>query len=181
MIRMIDCFLILATEAHEAGEGGFGLDFSLLETNLLNLAILIGLLVFYGSKVLGNILNERRSQIADAIQAAEERQRKAAAALEKEQHKLTQAQAEAERIRQRAKNRATTLANEIAEKSRQDVERLKETAAADLSSEQERVIAQLKKQIAQMALDKAESQLKERVNEDMQHQLIDRSIAQLGG
>ena len=94
---------------------------------------------------------------------------------------MTQAQAEAERIYQRAKDRATTLASEIAERSRQDIERLKETAAADLSSEQERVIAQLKKQISQMALNKAENQLKEQVNEDMQHQLIDRSITQLGG
>ena len=178
---MIDSFFILATEAHEAGKSGFGLDFNLLETNFLNLAILIGLLVFYGSKVLGNILNERRLQIANAIQEAEDRQRKAATALGKEQQKLTQAQAEAERICQKAKDRATALANEIAEKSRQDVKRLKETAAADLSSEQERVIAQLKKQIAQMALNKAESQLKEQVDEDMQHFLIDRSIAQLGG
>ncbi|YAI81537.1 MAG: F0F1 ATP synthase subunit B [cyanobacterium endosymbiont of Rhopalodia sterrenbergii] len=178
---MIDSFFILATEAHESSKGGFGLDSNLLETNLLNLAILIGVLVFYGSKVLGKVLSERRLQIADAIQKAEERQRKAANALEKEQQKLTQAQAEAERICQRAKDRAAALADEIVEKSRQDVERLKETAAADLSSEQERVIAQLKKQIAQMALNKAESQLKEQVNEDMQHQLIDRSIAQLGG
>jgi F-type H+-transporting ATPase subunit b len=178
---MIDSFFILATEAHEAGEGWFGLDFNLLETNLLNLAILIGLLVFYGSKILGKVLNERRSQIADAIQEAEDRQRQAAAALEEEQQKLMQAQAEAERICRRAKDRAIALADEIAEKSRQDVERLKESAAADLSSEQERVIAQLRKQVAQMALDRAESQLKEQVNEDVQNQLIDRSIAQLGG
>ncbi|XTZ19530.1 MAG: F0F1 ATP synthase subunit B [cyanobacterium endosymbiont of Rhopalodia fuxianensis] len=178
---MIDSFFILATEAHEASRSGFGLDFNLLETNLLNLAILVGGLVFYGSKVLKKVLNERRLQIADAIQEAEERQRNAATALGKEQQKLTQAQAEAERIYQRAKDRAAALANEIAEKSKQDIERLKETAAADLSGEQERVVAQLTKQIAQMAINKAESQLKEQVNEDMQHLLIDRSIAQLGG
>jgi F-type H+-transporting ATPase subunit b len=178
---MIDSFFILATEAHEVARSGFGLDFNLLETNLLNLAILVGGLVFYGSKVLKKVLNERRLQIADAIQEAEERQRKAATALGKEQQKLTQAQAEAERIYQRAKDRAVSLANEIAAKSKQDIERLKETAAADLSSEQERVVAQLTKQIAQMAVNKAESQLKEQVNEDMQHFLIDRSIAQLGG
>lgn len=178
---MIDSFFILATEAHEASKSGFGLDSNLLETNLLNLAILIGVLVFYGSKVLKNVLNERRLQIADAIQEAEERQRKAATALEKERQKLTQAQAEAERIYQRAKDRAAALADEITEKSRQDMERLKETAAADLSREQERVIAQLNKQIVQLTLNKAESQLKEQVNEDIQHLLIDRSIAQLGG
>ncbi|HAC63983.1 MAG TPA: F0F1 ATP synthase subunit B, partial [Cyanothece sp. UBA12306] len=44
-----------------------------------------------------------------------------------------------------------------------------------------RVIAQLKQQIAQMALEKAENQLKERIDDGIQQQLIDRSIAQLGG
>lgn len=178
---MIDSFLILATEAHEASEGGFGLDLNILETNLLNLAILLGLLIFYGGKVLGNILTERRSQIAEAIQEAEERQEKAALALATEQEKLTQAQAEAERIRQAAKERALTAAAEIREKCQQDVARLRETAAADLSSEQERIIAQLKQQIARMAVEKSETLLKERIDDGIQQKLIDRSIAQLGG
>ena len=62
-----------------------------------------------------------------------------------------------------------------------DIARLKETAAADLSSEQERVIAQLKKQIAEQAIVKAEEQLKSKVDNNVQQTLINRNIDRLGG
>lgn len=178
---MIDPFLLLATESHAEGEALIGFHFDFLESNILNLAILIGVLVFYGRKVVGNILSERRNQIAEAIQEAEGKQRKAAEALAKEKENLAQAQKEAERIQQAATERAKTLRTEIEEQSKRDIARLKETAAADLSSEQERVMAQLKKQIAEQAIAQAESQLKAQVDNNTQQRLIDRSITRLGG
>ncbi|MEA5533425.1 F0F1 ATP synthase subunit B [Crocosphaera sp. XPORK-15E] len=178
---MIDSFLLLATESHAEGEALIGFHFDFLESNIFNLAILVGVLFFYGRKAVGKILSDRRNQIAQAIQEVEERQRKAVTALASEQKKLTQAQAEGERIRQEAQERAKVMATEIAAQCERDIARLQETAESDLSSEQERVIAQLKKQIAEEAVMKAESLLKERVNYDAQQRLIDRSIAQLGG
>ncbi|GBF80150.1 F0F1 ATP synthase subunit B [Aphanothece sacrum] len=178
---MIDSFLLLATESH--GEGGalIGFHLDLWESNIINLSILVGVLVFYGRKAIGKILSDRRSQIAQAIQEVEARQKQAAAALTEEQRKLTQAQAEAERIRQAAQERAKVVAAEIAAQCERDVIRLRDSAAADLSSEQDRVIAQLKKQIGQMAVVKAEAQLKQQIDDTAQQRLIDRSIAQLGG
>ena len=178
---MIDSFLLLATESHGEGEALIGFHFDFLESNILNLAILIGILVFYGRKAIGKILSDRRNQIAQAIQEAEEAQQKAAAALAEEKQKLAQAQAEAERIRQSAEERAKMVSAEISEQCERDIARLQETAAADLSSEQERVMAQLKKQIAEQAIVKAENQLKDQVDDNAQQRLIDRSIAQLGG
>lgn len=178
---MIESFLLLATESHGEGEALISFHFDFLESNILNLAILIGVLFFYGRKVVGKILSDRRNQIAQAIQEAEEKQQQAAAALAEEKQKLAQAQAEAERIRQAAQERAKTVAEEISSQCEQDIARLKETAAADLSSEQERVIAQLKKQIAEQAVVKAENQLKAQVDDNLQQRLIDRSITQLGG
>ncbi len=66
-------------------------------------------------------------------------------------------------------------------KAQQDVERLKQTAAADLNTEQERAIAQLRQRVATLALQRVESQLKGGIADDAQQSLIDRSIAQLGG
>ncbi len=178
---MIDPFLLLATESHAEGEALISFHFDFLESNILNLAILVGILVFYGRKAIGNILRERRNQIAQAIQEAEDRQRKAVTALAQEQEKLAQAQKEAERIGQAATERAKTIKVEIAVQNERDIARLQETAAADLSSEQERVMAQLKKQIVEEAIVKAENQLKAQVDNNTQQRLIDRSIAQLGG
>ncbi len=67
---------------------GFGINTDILGTNLFNLSILLGLIIFYGRKVLGQILGERQSKIAEALAEAENRKNIAANALAEEQKKL---------------------------------------------------------------------------------------------
>lgn len=175
-------WLLLAAEAHEAGEkGGFGLNFDILEANLINLALLIGILVYFGRKVLTQTLAERRSRIEQAIREAEERQRSAAGALAEQQQKLAQAQAEAERIRKEAEQNAQKAKEAILAKAAEDVEKLKQTAVQDLNTERERAIAELRQRVAAMAMQRVESQLQSVLDESAQQQLIDRSIASVGG
>ena len=172
---------LLATEAHSAGEGGFGLHLDIFESNLINLAILVGVLFYFGRKSLGNTLGERSSRIAEEIQAAEQRQKEAAVKLADQQQKLAQAQAEAEKIRQEAEANAQRAKEKILAQSAEDVKRLKEVAVQDLNAEQERAIAQLRQRVVAMALERSESRLKSDLDESAQQQLIDRSIALLGG
>lgn len=182
-------FLLLATEAlsagaelaEEAGGHGFGLNLDFLETNLFNLAIIIGALFFFGRKFLGNILTERRSKIEAAIQEAQGKQKEAAASLADAQQNLAQAQAEAQRIRAAAEESAKVSKEQILAKAAQDIKRLKETAAQDLNSEQEKAIEQLRQRVATLALQQVESHLRNQLDENAQQQLIDRSIAQVGG
>ena len=171
--------LLLATEASR--EGGFGFNFDVLETNLINLVIIIAVLFYFGRGFLGKILTERRSSIEQAILEAEKRQKDAAAALAEQQQKLTQAQAEAERIRTAAEQTAVKAKEAILAQAAQDVERMKATAGQELEAEQERAIAQLRSAVVSLALERVESQLKTSLDDNAQNQLIDRSIALVGG
>ena len=181
-------FLLLVAEASavksevaEAGaEGGWGLNFNILDTNIINLAIIIGALFFFGRKVVGKILSDRRERIETAISSAERRQKEAAAALSQQQQKLDQAQAEAKRIRNSAEESASKARENIMAAAAKDIERMKETASQDLNAERERAIAQLRQRVVAMALQKAESQLRTGVDDAAQQKLIDRSIALLG-
>lgn len=173
-------FLLLATAEAEAAHG-FGLNANILETNLINLAIVIGVLFYFGRKFIGNILTERRAKIETAIKEAEQRQREAAAALADAQQKLMQAQTEAERIRKEAEKNAQAAKEAVMATAAQDVERLKATAAQDLNSEREKAIAELRQRVAAMAMEQVESRLKSQLDESAQQQLLDRSIALLGG
>lgn len=177
---MITRLLILATETHTAEGGGFGLDFNILETNLINLAILIGVIIYFGRKTLVKILSERRTKIADAIQEAQAKQKAAGQALAEQQEKLAQTQAQAEKIRQSAEERAARTRADIAAKTEEDIERMRETAAKDLSAEQERVMSELKQRIIAMAIDRAQEQLTAQLDDSAQQQIINRSIARLG-
>jgi F-type H+-transporting ATPase subunit b len=175
--------ILLAAEASaiHAEEGGFGLNLDILETNVINLAILVGVLVVFGRKALTNILSERRLKIETEISEVEQRVKEAASVLAESQQNVSKAQAEAERILQTAQENAKVARNAILAKATADVERLKAATVADLSAEQDRAIAQLRKQVVAMALEKAESELRTGIADDAQQQLIDRSIALLGG
>jgi len=174
----METVLLLATEA---GSRGIGINTNILETNLINLGILIGVLVYFGRGFLGKILNERRSTIQEAIKEAEQRQQQAQASLAEQQQKLTVAQTDAQRILAEAEERAKTVRDSILAKAAEDVERMKATASAELDSDRERVISQLRSQIATQAIELAESQLKQHLNDNVQERLIDQSLALLGG
>lgn len=172
-------FILLTAEAAEGS--GIHLNFDILETNIINLAIVIGVLVYFGRGVLGKALSDRQTQIAEAIQEAETRKKEAAAALADEQQKLAQAQAEASRILKEAEERAKAARESILAEAQAEAQRLKAAEAQDLSRQQERVMVELRQRIAALALERVESQLKSGIGESTQQQLIDRSIASIGG
>lgn len=182
-------FLLLMVEAgavggeltEAAGESGFGLNTNILETNLINLAIIISVLFIFGRRVLGKTLQERRERIATAIQTAEQRAKDAAAALAEQQQKLAQAQAEAEKIKKAAQENAQKAREAVLAQAAVDIERMRETAASDLNTEREKAVAQLRQRVVALALQKVESELRTGIADDAQHTLIDRSIALLGG
>lgn len=174
-------FWWLATEAAEASHGGFGLNFDLLETNLINLAIIIGVLFYFGRGILGKSLSARKEEIETAITEAEKRQKDAAAALADQQQKLAQAQAEAERIRSQAEVTAKSAREAILAQLETDLQRMQETAAQDVNVEREKALLELRRKVAAMALQRTQEQLPSRLNEDLQQQIINRSITLLGG
>lgn len=174
----METFFYLATE--EVSEG-FGLNFNILGSNLINLVLIITFLVVYGSKFLENLLTERRTKIEAEIKEAEARKAQAAASLSEAQKNLTQAQEKAKQIKADAETTASRVSKEILAQGEKDVERLKATALAELDSERNKVVAQLKQQIAVLALEKAEEQLKETLDEEAQGKLVSNAVGQLGG
>ena len=175
---MINTFFLLNAEA--GAESGFGFKFDIIEANLVNLAIIFVLLIVYGGKVVGNILSERRAKIEAEIKSAEARANESKNALAKAQKDLKDAQSNAVTIRSEAETNAQKAKEAVLAKGEKEVERLKSSAAADLNSEQERAIAQLRSRAVEMALERVESRMGEVLNDDKQRQLIDRSIAQIG-
>lgn len=167
---------LLATEV-----GGVGLNFDILETNLINLIIVIGVLFYFGRKFLGKTLYERRADIEVSIRDAERRKEEAAAALAEQQQKLAQAKETAKKILADAEAAAARTRETILAQAEADLERLRSSAAQDISSQQERVFREIRQQIAAMAIQKAEDELPNRLNDDVQRRLVDVSIARLVG
>ena len=160
--------------------GGFGLNLDLFETNIINLAIVIAGLVWFLRGFLGGILERRRAAIVADLRDAEQRLAAAAAALAEVQKGLGDSQALAEKIRADGQARAQAIRLESEQRTVEEMARIKQASASDLDSEAARVTAQLRREAARLAIEKALTALPGRLNDDAQSRLIDQSIQSLG-
>lgn len=165
-----------SAEAH-----GFGLNTDIFEANLINLAIVIGVVVYFGKGLLGKVLSERRTAIESDIRESETRKREAMQLQSEQEKKISQAEAESQRILTQAQAGASSTTEQILAQAVSEIQRLEESASQDTSSSQDRAIAELRQRVVELSLKKVEQDLQAQLanNEDAQHKLIDRSIALL--
>ncbi len=173
----INLFLLASEAANE--HSGFGINKDIFSTNLINILIILGVLIYAGRGFLGKVLSQRLETIQTAIQDAEKRKQQAVAKLAEQQQKLTQAQVEADRLKAQAEADAKTASAAILATVDADIERLKASAAQELATEQEKVIIQLRQQVSQKALAQVNAYFGRGLSDSAQQQLVDRSIALL--
>jgi F-type H+-transporting ATPase subunit b len=163
-----------------ASHGGFGLNFNLFETNIINLAIVIAGLVWFLRGFLGGILERRRQAILSDLQEAEQRLAAARSALAEAQKGLGAAQQKAEQIRIDGKARAEAIHLDNQTRTVEEVSRVKQGAQSDLANEASRVRSQLQRETALRAIEKALGALPGKLDDEAQARLIDQSIQTLG-
>ncbi|PZV14375.1 MAG: F0F1 ATP synthase subunit B [Pseudanabaena sp.] len=174
---MISNFVLLASEAGESSGIEFNSD--ILETNVINLVIVVAFLVYAGRGFIGKILSARLESIQSAIADAEKRQKEASEKLTVQQGKLAQAKTESENLRKQAEIDAKHASDLILATVDADIARLRESADQEIATEQDRVIVQLRQQVAEKALASVQSYFDRGLSESTQIELIDRSIALL--
>jgi F-type H+-transporting ATPase subunit b len=155
------------------------LNFNPLETNLVNLAIVIAVLVWFLRGFLGGILESRRTAILHDLQDAETRLKAATAELTKAQADLAEAQQKADKIRLDGKTRAASIRAEGEQRTISAMAAVKQGAVADADSEANRLREALRREAALEAVSKVLNDLPGRLDDQAQARLIDASIANL--
>ena len=155
------------------------LNFNLLETNLVNLAIVIGVLFWFLRGFLGGILERRRSAILQDLQDAEARLKTATEELSKAQSELAAAQQKAEQIRVDGQKRAAAIRVEGEKRTISVMAAIKQGASADADAEASRIKDALRREAALAAIDKVLTDLPGRLDDEAQSQLIDSTIRNL--
>ena len=163
-----------------ASHGGFALNLNVFETNIVNLAIVIFGLYKFLPNFLGGILERRRAIILADLKDAEERLATATSSLAQAQKDLADAQQKAEQIRADGKARAEAIRLESEKRTVEEMARVKQGAAADLSAEASRVSNLLRREAAQLAIEKALASLPGKLDADAQAKLVNQSIKTLG-
>lgn len=165
--------LILASE-------GFGFNFNLFETNIINLAVVIFGLYKFLPNFLGGMLERRRSAILADLKDSEDRLKEAEVALAHAKQELQSAEQKAIQIRNDCKTRAEAIRLESEKRTVEEMARIKQGAASDLNAEASRVTAQLRREAAQMAIEKALTTLPGKLDKRTQEKLLNQSIKNMG-
>jgi len=165
--------LIFATE-------GFGLNLNLFETNLINLAVVVFGLYKFLPNFLGSMLEKRRSSILQDLKDAEDRLVDASKALKQAKLDLAFAEKKADKIRSDCQARAESIRLESEKRTVLEMARIKQGAASDLNVEASRVSNQLRKEAAELAIEKALSSLSGKLDEKAQDKFLKQSIKNIG-
>jgi F-type H+-transporting ATPase subunit b len=150
---------------------GINLGFFLFQ--VFNFGILVIILYAFAYKPLVNMLEQRKQKIAqgyeDAQVAAEAR-----ANAEKEAEKvLADAQAQASQVIREATERAETAGREVVAEYEAEAVKAREAALAEASVERDRMLADVRGQIAALAMAATQKLVGEALDENRQHALIE--------
>ena len=155
------------------------LNFNPLETNLVNLVIVISLLVWFLRGFLGGILERRRAAILQDLQDAESSLKTATENLSQAQSELAAAQQKAEKIRADGQARAAGIRAEGEKRTISAMAAVKAGADADAEADAARIKDSLRREAALAAIDNVLAQLPGRLDASAQAKLIDSTIKNL--
>ena len=156
-----------------------GLNFNYLLSYIVNFFILYFLLKKFVFPAISQMLEDRKKRIAEGLTAADAARREA-----EEERKQLMAQLEAERAeaQQRvaaASAQAEKVREEILAEARREAEQIRTNAVLEAEAEKQRILAEANKQIAELAMLAAERVVRESLDEQTQHKIIDDFLSQV--
>ena len=138
----------------------------------LNFFILVAVLAKFAYKPMLKVLEERRNKISSDLNGAEQ-SRLAAERLKADYEKQLQtARTEAQAIIDKAVKQAEAEGRVQLEAIRQQIAREKEMAHAEMVSEREAAVREMRKEVVSLSMAVAEKLLEKNMNTDMNSKLI---------
>ena len=135
-----------------AEEEGIGLNLDILETGLLNILALLGILIYTGRDFLGSLLEERKATIVQGVQDAEDRLNEARKRLSESEKQLNQANIVISEIKNETIATKKILLESDAFQAKKDLKTRFERALATFRSKERQIFLEIKQQIISLVL-----------------------------
>ena len=124
-------------------------------------------------------LDEREQRIRDALAEAEKARAEMQASLDEQQRVLEQAHAEARSLVAQAREAAEQVSREIVAEARQEAEHTAQAMRRELESERQAAFAQLRSEVAELAVRAAGMILDAELDTEKNRKLVDDMIARM--
>ena len=165
-----------------ANHEGIGLNLDILETGLLNIIALLGILFFAGRDFLGSLLEERKTTIVKSVQDAEDRLNEAQKRLNEAQKQLNQANLVISEIRNETVATKKVLLESDAFEAKKDLKIRFERALATFRSKERQIFLEIKQQIISLVLKRTVTRAQETFqSKERATALINETINKLEG
>ena len=144
-----------------AKEEGIGLNPDILETGLINILALVGILIYTGKDFLGSILEERKTTIVQNVQDAEDRLSEAQKRLTEAQKQLNQASVVISNIKTETLATKKKMLEADAIEAQNDLKFRFERAILAFKSKERQIFFEIKEQITSLVLERTVIRVKE--------------------
>nr|AYD72403.1 ATP synthase CF0 B subunit [Acetabularia peniculus] len=141
-------------------EETFHFNTNILETNILNLSVVVGVVVSFGGDALRSLLDNRKQIILNNLQEAEQRANEAQEKLNKARNQLEISRQKALEIHQQGEITVKQEMNQCIQQTQDDINRLEEMKIETLFLYKQKTISQFSYQVILMALQQVREKLK---------------------
>nr|YP_010696650.1 CF0 subunit I [Pleurospermum rupestre]WCF69514.1 CF0 subunit I [Pleurospermum rupestre] len=177
MKNVTDSFVSLG---HWPSAGSFGFNTDILATNLINLSVVLGVLVFFGKGVLSDLLDNRKQRILNTIRNSEELRGGAIEQLEKARTRLRKVEMEADQFRVNGYSEIEREKLNFINSTSNTLKQLENYKNETIQFEQQRAINQVRQRVFQQALQGALGTLSSCLNNELHLRTIRANIGMLG-
>nr|YP_010233260.1 ATP synthase CF0 subunit I [Nitraria tangutorum]YP_011032739.1 ATP synthase CF0 subunit I [Nitraria pamirica]YP_011032827.1 ATP synthase CF0 subunit I [Nitraria sibirica]YP_011032915.1 ATP synthase CF0 subunit I [Nitraria roborowskii]QUL61416.1 ATP synthase CF0 subunit I [Nitraria sphaerocarpa]QKY75690.1 ATP synthase CF0 subunit I [Nitraria tangutorum]QSX42826.1 ATP synthase CF0 subunit I [Nitraria tangutorum]WRH36131.1 ATP synthase CF0 subunit I [Nitraria pamirica]WRH36219.1 ATP synthas len=160
--------------------GSFGFNTDILATNLINLSVVLGVLIFFGKGVLSDLLDNRKLRILNTIRNSEELQGGAIERLEKARARLRKVEMEADQFRVNGYSEIEREKLNLINSTYKTLEQLENYKNETIQFEQQRAINQVRQRVFQQALQGALGTLNRCLNKELHLRTISANIGMFG-
>ncbi|MCL1853383.1 MAG: F0F1 ATP synthase subunit B [Peptococcaceae bacterium] len=147
---------------------------------ILSFLIVVWILAKFAWKPLMGMMEKRRQNIEDMLTQAENDRQEGERLRLQYQDELRQAHQDAQVLIEKATKAAELRTAEIMEQAREDAEKTKQAALAQIETERARAVAEIQTQVADISVAVAEKILRKNLDASAQKDMIDQFIYEVG-
>nr|YP_010998801.1 CF0 subunit I [Sinosenecio globigerus]WPM90863.1 CF0 subunit I [Sinosenecio globigerus] len=177
MKNVTDSFISLG---HWPSAGSFGFNTDIFATNLINLSVVLGVLIFFGKGVLSDLLDNRKQRILNTIRNSEELREGAIEQLEKARARLRKVEIEADQFRVNGYSEIEREKLNLIDSTYKALEQLENYKNETINFEQQKASNQVRQRVFQQALQGALGTLNSCLNSELHLRTISANIGILG-
>jgi F-type H+-transporting ATPase subunit b len=169
--------LLAAAAAPAAEASGLSINFFWVIVAALNFIFFLALIWLFAFRPIANILAQRSARIQQGLDDAEQARKDRDAGAAEHARLIADARREAQALVTAAQKSSQELRDADIAATREELARLRDKATADIAAERDRALADLRAQVADLALAAAGKVVGESMTDARQRRLVDEFLA----